>query len=79
MEVYPLVLPPKVKISLEGLQMLCLRWWNRKGICRFFKWIEEKYGGFKRTQTGANLRCVCTNGRRREPRRGVGKNQPSYK
>ena len=30
--VYPLVLPHKVKISLEGLRMLCLRWWKSKVI-----------------------------------------------
>ena len=50
MEVYPLVLPHKVKISIEGLCMLCLRWWKRKVIHGMFKCLLDKYGGFDRTR-----------------------------
>ena len=52
MDVYPLVLPHKVKISLEGLRVLCLRWWKRKVIHGMFKWILCKYGSFDRTLGG---------------------------
>ena len=48
--VYPLVLPHKVKISLEGLHVLCLKWGNRNFICGTFKFLEDKYGGFNRKQ-----------------------------
>ena len=28
MDLYPIVLPHNAKISLEGLRVLCLRWWK---------------------------------------------------
>ena len=55
MDVYPLVLPHKVKISLEGLRVLCLRWWKRKVVCGVFKWIGGKYGVFFGTWKGSTL------------------------
>ena len=48
MDVYPLVLPHKVKISLEGFSVLCLRLWKRKVIHGMFNWLGDKYGGFNR-------------------------------
>ena len=75
-----MLLPQKVKIYIEGLCVLCVNWWKRKVIFGMFKWIEEKYGGFGRTQEGETLGGGWTNGRRREYRR-VGKmeNKTSYK
>ena len=70
MYVYHLVLPNKVKRSLEGLNMLCLRWRKRKFIYSMFKWLEEKYGGFVRTQEGSTLVWGWNTGKRRESRRG---------
>ena len=55
MYVYSLVLPQKVNISLEGLHVLCLRWWKRKVVYGMFRWLEGKYRGFNRTQEGATL------------------------
>ena len=45
MNMYSQVLPYKLKRSIEGLRVLCLRWWNRKVIRGMFKWVEDKYGG----------------------------------
>ena len=46
MDVYPLALTHKMKRSIEGLRVLCLRWWKRKVIHGMFKWLGDKYGGF---------------------------------
>ena len=43
MEVYPLVLPHKVKRSIEGLHVLCIRWWNRKVIRGMLQWLGDNY------------------------------------
>ena len=72
MEVYPLVLPQKLKIFLEGLRVLCIRWWERKAIHGMFKWIWDKYGGFDGTREVANLGGGWTTVRIRESRK-VGK------
>ena len=37
MGVYLLVLTNKVKISLEGFRVICIRWWKRKVIRVMFK------------------------------------------
>ena len=50
MDMYPLVLPHKVKRSLEGFLVLCLRWWKRNVIHDVFKWLRDKYGGYNRTR-----------------------------
>ena len=65
-----MVLPHKVKISIEGLRVLYLRWWKRKGICGMFKWLEDKYGVFEGTHEGATLGGVWNTGSRRESSRG---------
>ena len=44
-----MVLLHKVKIFLEGLRVLCLKWCRRKVICGVFKWLGDKYGVFYRT------------------------------
>ena len=49
MDIYPLGLPHKVKKYLEGLHVLCIRWWKRKVIHGMFDWLGDKYGGFDRT------------------------------
>ena len=74
MEVYPLVLPKKVKISIEGLRVLCIMWWKRKFICGMFRLIKDQYGGFDITQEVSTLGGEWTNGRKRESTRvGNGK------
>ena len=50
MDVHPLVLLQRVKRSLEGLCVLCLRWWKGKVKRGIFKWLEDEYGGFNSTQ-----------------------------
>ena len=55
MDLYPLVLPHKVRRNLEGLRVLCIRWWKRKVVRGMFKWIGGKYGNFYRTQEGETL------------------------
>ena len=52
MDIYPLVLLHKVKRYIEGLHVLCLRWWKRKVIRGVFKRLWDKCGGFDRTQEG---------------------------
>ena len=44
MDVYTLVLPHIVKLSLEGLHLLCIRWCKRKFIHGMFKWLWDKFG-----------------------------------
>ena len=70
MDVYPLVLPHKVRIYIEGLRVLYLRWWKRKVIRGMFKWLGYKYGGFYRTWEGKTLGGVWTTGGRIESMRG---------
>ena len=38
------MLPQKVKRYLEGLHMLCIRWWKRKVIHGMFKWLGKSMG-----------------------------------
>ena len=70
MGMYPLVLPQKVKRSLGGLYVLCIRWWKRKVIRGMFQLIEYKYGNFNKTQEGSTLGGGFTYGRIRYYRRG---------
>ena len=65
------MLPHKVKIYLEGLRVICFRWWKRKVIHGMFKWLRDKYGGFDRAWEGETLGGGWTTGMRRESRRGV--------
>ena len=65
MDGYPLVLLKKVKRYLEGLCVICIRWWKSKVIRGMFKWIGDKYGGFFRTREGETIGGDCTTGRRR--------------
>ena len=67
-----MVLLQKVKISLEELHVLCLRWRKRKFLHGMFKWLGGKYGGFYRTHEGATILGGRTTGSRRESRK-VGK------
>ena len=39
----------KAKISLGGIHVLFLRWRKKNFIRDMFRWLEVKYGGFKRT------------------------------
>ena len=38
-EIYPLVSLQKVKIYLDGIRVLCLRWWKKKVIHGMFRWL----------------------------------------
>ena len=71
MEVEPPVLPQKIKRSLEGLHVICLRWWKMKFIHGMFKGLEDKYGVLEMTQEGTTLGGSWTTGRRIESSRGV--------
>ena len=71
-----MVLPQKVKRSLEGFIKIYLRWWKRKVIRGMFKYLEENYGGFERTHDVVTLGWVWNPGRRREYRR-EGKVKPT--
>ena len=64
MEVYPLVLPHKVKIFIEGLRKLCLRWWKSKVIHGIFEWIGGRCGVFYSTRRGETLVGCWTTGSR---------------
>ena len=55
MDVYPLVLPHKVKRPIEGLHVLCRRLWKIKVIHGMFKCLGDKYGVFDRTLEGSTL------------------------
>ena len=70
MGVYPLVSPHKVKRYLEGLRVLCLGCWKRKGIHGFLKLLGGKYGVFDRTRYVATLGWGWTTISRRESCRG---------
>ena len=65
MDMYPMVLTQKVKGYLEGLRVICLRYWKRKAVHGVFKWLGDKYGGFYRKREGENLVGVCNTVRRR--------------
>ena len=55
MEMYPLVLLKKVKIYIERLRVLYLRWWKSKVICGMSKYLEDKYEVFDRKKEGETL------------------------
>ena len=55
MDGYPLVLLKKVKIYIERLRVLYLRWWKSKVICGMSKYLEDKYEVFDRKKEGETL------------------------
>ena len=60
-----------MKRYLNGIFRLCLIWWRNKVIHGIFRWIEGKYGRFKRTHEGAILVRGWTTKTRIKHRRGV--------
>ena len=71
---YPWTQLKRVKILLVGMRDLCLRGWKKRVTHGIFKFLEDKYGGFKRTWELLLLGGGWSTGRRKESLRvGRGK------